>query len=101
MAMAEHCGWETFKAETAMATQQLKKLLREGNARRVIVTQHDRVIAEFPMTAGVIGVAIAPVVAAVGAMVALLQDCAIHVERREPNLPTVAPAAAPSEVVQS
>jgi len=98
--MAERCCWETFKAETTTATQQLKKLLREGNARRVIVTQHDRVIAEFPMTAGVIGVAIVPVVAAVGAMVALLKDCAIHVERREPNLPTAAPAAGPSEAVQ-
>ena len=89
--MADHTCWETFKAETATATEELRKLLLEGSARRVIVTQHDRVIAEFPMTLGVIGVAVAPVVAAVGAIVALLQDCSVHVERRQPVASVAAP----------
>ena len=92
--MAEQTCWETFKAETATAKDELRKLLHEGSVRRVIVTQHDRVVAEFPVTVGVIGVAIAPVIAAVGAIVALLQDCSIHVERREPAVPDTAAAAA-------
>ncbi|HEX5217827.1 MAG TPA: DUF4342 domain-containing protein [Vicinamibacterales bacterium] len=80
--MSDRNCWETLKAESATVAEDLKKLLHEGNARRVIVTQHDRVVAEFPVTAGVIGIAIAPVVAAIGAMVALLKDCTVHVERR-------------------
>jgi tetratricopeptide (TPR) repeat protein len=42
---------------------------------------YGRTIAEFPLTAGVVGVVLAPVVAALGTMVALLQNCTIHVER--------------------
>ena len=85
--MADRGCWETFKAETGIVEQHLRSLLREGNARRVIVTQHDRVVAEFPMTIGVVGIAAAPVVAAVGAIVALLHDCTIHVERRAQPAP--------------
>ena len=90
--MTDRSYWETFKAEGAPVAEDLKKLLREGNARRVIVTQHDRVVAEFPLTAGVIGLAIAPIVAGVGAIVALLKDCTIHVERRAAT-PAAGPAA--------
>jgi uncharacterized small protein (DUF1192 family) len=40
-------------------------------------------VAEFPLTAGVVGAVLAPVVAAIGALVALLKDCTIQVERTE------------------
>ena len=40
-----------------------------------------RTVAEFPLTAGVVGTVLAPVLAAVGALVALLKDCTIHIER--------------------
>ena len=60
---------------------QVKKLLHEGNVRRVVVKQDEKTIAEFPLTVGV-GVAVAaPVVAAIGALVALLANCTIEVER--------------------
>ena len=49
--------------------------------RRVVVEHDGRTVAEFPLTAGVVGAVFAPVVAAVGAVVALIKDCTIHVER--------------------
>jgi len=79
--VTDRCCWESLKVEGATVAQDLKKLLHEGNVRRVIVTQHDRVVVEFPLTAGVVGVAIAPVVAGVAAIVALLKECTIHIER--------------------
>ena len=60
---------------------KLKKLVHEGNVRRVIVAHDGRTVAEFPLTAGVIGAVLAPAVAAIGALVALLKDCTILVER--------------------
>jgi len=47
----------------------------------VVVRQKDRVVAEFPLTVGVVGALAAPAVAAIGALVALLTDCRLDVER--------------------
>lgn len=58
-----------------------KKLIHEGNVRRIIVEQDGHTIAEFPLTAGVVGVVLAPTLAAIGALSALLTNCTIEVER--------------------
>lgn len=80
--MATAQAWkETFKAESENAVRKIKKLVHEGNVRRIIVEHEGKTIAEFPLTAGVVGAALAPIVAAIGALVALVQDCTIHVER--------------------
>ena len=73
--------WESFKAEGENVAERLKQVVHEGNVRRVVVKQGDRIVAEFPLTAGVVGVVIAPVLAAIGALVAMMQDCTIEVER--------------------
>ncbi|MEE2636213.1 MAG: DUF4342 domain-containing protein [Acidobacteriota bacterium] len=73
--------WETVGEKGSAVLGQLKKLLVQGNARRVRVRQKGRVVAEFPLTVGVVGAVFAPVLAAVGAIVALLTDCTIEVER--------------------
>jgi hypothetical protein len=73
--------WETFKAEGAGVIEKVKDLIREGNVRRVIVEHEGRPVAEFPLTIGVIGIVLAPVAAAIGALVALLKDCTIKIER--------------------
>jgi hypothetical protein len=75
------CSWESFKAEGATLVDRIKALIREGNVRRVVVEHEGRTIAEFPLTAGVVGAVLAPVVAAIAAVVALFKDCTIHVER--------------------
>jgi len=62
-------------------------LAREGRSdvRRGIVQHEGRTVAEFPLTAGVVGAVLAPVVAAIAALVALLKDCTIRVEREQQN----------------
>ena len=79
--MSDQTFWESFKAESDNFVEKLRTLIHEGNVRRVIVQHGGRTIAEFPLTAGVVGVVLAPVVAAIGAIVALLKDCSIQVER--------------------
>ncbi len=69
--------------------EQVKKLLHEGNVRRVTIKQGDRTIVEFPLTIGVVGAALAPYLAAVGAIAALVADCTIEIERAEtPTTPS-------------
>jgi len=82
--------WDSFRAESENAVEKVKELVREGNVRRVIVKHEGRVVAEFPLTAGVVGVVLAPVLAAIGVLVALMKDCTVEVERtrqQEPKEP--------------
>jgi hypothetical protein len=77
--------WESFKAEGENAAEKVRQLVHEGNVRRVVVKQDRRTVAEFPLTAGVVGVVIAPVLAAIGALVAMMKDCTIEIERTRPE----------------
>ncbi len=79
--MAEQTRMEIIKVEGGQLIEQIKRLVHEGNVRRIIIKQDERTVAEFPLTIGVIGVVLAPVLAAVGAIAALLTDCTIEVER--------------------
>jgi len=79
--MADKTYWESIKAEGGAILDKLKDVFREGNIRRVRIRQGDRTIAEFPLTAGVLGALIAPELAAIGAIVALVKDCSIDIER--------------------
>ena len=79
--MTESTCWESVKADGASIDQKINELIRAGNVRRIVIEHEGKTIAEFPLTAGVVGVVFAPILAAVGALVALLQDCTIHVER--------------------
>ena len=85
--MPDKGRWESIKLEGETLVERLKELIHEGNVRRVVVLYERRTVAEFPLTAGVVGALIAPVLAAVGAVVALLKDCTIQVER-EPDTGT-------------
>ncbi len=77
----ERTFWQKIEGTSDQVFQQLKTLLDEGNVRRVVVKQAGRTVAEFPLTVGVIGALLAPVVAAIGALVALLAECTIEVEK--------------------
>ena len=85
--MTDKTRWESFKVESDDIADKIKRLIHEGNVRRVIVQHEGRTVAEFPLTAGVVGAVLAPVVAAIGALVALLKDCTIQVERSETTAP--------------
>jgi Domain of unknown function (DUF4342) len=62
---------------------KIKQLVHEGNVRRVVIKGPERnTIVEFPLTVGVVGVALAPMWAALGAVVALVSDCTIEVTKQ-------------------
>jgi hypothetical protein len=75
---------EKVEGTTDQILTQIGKLIDEGNIRRVVVKQKGRVIAEFPLTVGVVGTVLAPVAAAIGALTAVLAECTIEVERAAP-----------------
>ena len=87
--MAETSFKESFKVTGGQLLDAVKKLLHEGNVRRVIIKQDERTNAEFPLSVGVIGAVFAPVLAAIGALAAVLSECTIEVERStEPKAPS-------------
>jgi len=59
----------------------IKHIVHEGNVRRITVKHDGEIVAEFPLTVGVVGATLAPAVAALGAIAALLTDCTIEIER--------------------
>jgi hypothetical protein len=61
---------------------RVKELIEEGNIRRMIIrNEAGKTIVEVPLTIGVVGAALAPALAAVGAIAALVTDCSIEVQR--------------------
>src|SRR4051794_1134170 len=86
--MADKTWWESIKGGSESVVEKLKSVIHEGNVRRIVVRNEGRVVAEFPLTAGVVGAVLAPVVAAIAALAALLKDCTIEVERTEPESAT-------------
>ena len=75
---------ESFKVAADQLVDAVKKIVHEGNVRRIVIKQDGRTVAEFPMTIGVVGAVVAPVLAAVGALAAVLTECTIEVERADP-----------------
>lgn len=82
---------EEFRIRGDEMLAKVKELVREGNVRRLIIKNAEgQTLIEIPLTVGVIGAALIPVWAAIGAIAALATDCTIVVERRdEPDDPTV------------
>ena len=79
--MSERTCKESFKVAVDQLVETLTKLVHEGNVRRVIIKQDGRSVVEFPLTVGVIGTVFAPILAAGGALAAVLSECTIEVER--------------------
>ena len=75
---------ESFRVAGQQLVDAVKKLLHEGNVRRVIIKHGDHTIAEFPLTIGVLGAVLAPMLAAVAAIAAAVKECTIEVERVQP-----------------
>ena len=76
---------ETIKVEGGQLIDKVKELIHKGNVRRITIKQGERTIVELPLTLGVLGAALAPELAAIGAIAALLTDCTIEIERDEPT----------------
>ena len=62
--------------------RKVKELIHEGNVRRIpIKDKQGKTLIELPLTLGLVGAALAPVLAAVGAIAALVTECTVMVER--------------------
>lgn len=73
---------ERYKVAGEKLLSKVKELIKEGNVRRITIkNDEDKTLIEIPLSFGVVGAAIFPVWAAVGAIAALVTDCSIEVER--------------------
>ena len=83
MTNSEQSNQESFKVTGDELLSKIKEIIKEGNARRVIIkNESDETIIEFPLTIGAIGVVFAPLLAAIGALAALITECTIVVEKK-------------------
>ncbi len=75
---------EEFKVSGEELLGKVKQIIKEGNVRRIIIKNKDgKTLVELPLTVGVIGAVLAPPLAAVGAIAALVTECTIVVIRDE------------------
>ncbi|QQG52347.1 MAG: DUF4342 domain-containing protein [Candidatus Falkowbacteria bacterium] len=74
---------EQFKVAGEEVLAKVKKLIKEGNVRRIIIkNDKGKTLMEIPVTFAVVGVVVAPLLAAIGALAALLSSVTIVVERK-------------------
>lgn len=80
---------EEFKVRGEELVEKVKQLIHEGNVRRLIIKDEDgKVYLEIPVTFGLIGALIAPMLAAVAAVAAMVANLRIEVVRNdEPDNP--------------
>lgn len=75
---------EEFSVSGSNLVDRVSELLHEGNVTRIIVKdEQGKTLLEIPATVGVLGVVVAPWLAALGVIAALVANCRIVVERRE------------------
>lgn len=73
---------EEFKVSGDTLIKKIKELINEGNVRKITIKdKNGKELVVFPLTVGVVGAVLAPVLAAVGAIAALIGECSISVER--------------------
>lgn len=74
---------EEFKVSSDDLVKTVKKLIHEGNIRRIIIKdEKGKVLLEIPVTIGIIGAVIAPWLAALGVIGAMATNCTIVVEKK-------------------
>ena len=61
---------ERIRVDGGELLEAFRRLVHEGNVRRIAIKQGERTVVEFPLTLGVVGAALAPPLAAVGAALA-------------------------------
>jgi len=80
---AKQSTHEQFKVYGHELLNRVKELIKEGNVRRIIIkNEKGKVMMEIPVTFAVVGAVFAPVLAAIGALAALMSKCTLEVERK-------------------
>ncbi len=73
---------ESFQVKGEHLLSKVKELIREGNVRQITIkNKQGRTLIVLPLTIGVVGAVLAPALAAIGAIAALLTECTVSVER--------------------
>ncbi|RPE08811.1 DUF4342 domain-containing protein [Chitinophaga lutea] len=77
---------ESFTLHGENLVKKVKELIEEGNVRKISISNKEgKELMSFPLTIGVVGVLLAPILAAVGAAAAFIGECTITVEREAPE----------------
>ena len=80
----EEVRTEEYQVSGESLVAKVKELVHEGNIRRIIINNEEgKTLIEVPLTLGVVGAALLPVWAAIGAIAALVTNCTIIVEKEE------------------
>jgi len=83
-ASVEDVRTEEFKVSSDDLVKTVKKLIHEGNIRRITIKdEKGKMLLDIPVTIGVIGAVIAPWLAALGVIGAIATNCTIVVERKK------------------
>ena len=73
---------EEIKVTGEQLLAKIKELIKQGNIRRITISDRDgKVLMSLPLTFGVVGAILAPSLAAIGAIAALVAECTVKVER--------------------
>lgn len=90
---------EEFKIKSEEVIEKIKELIREGNVNRIIIKDEDgKTYLEIPVTFGVIGVLLAPWLAAIGAVAAMVGHLKVEVIRSgNPGKPGDSPPSEPEK----
>lgn len=82
--MEENFKKEEYKVRGEEIVKKIKELIKEGNIRRIIIkNEKGETFMEIPVTFAVVGAVIAPILAAVGALAAVVSNFTIVVEKKE------------------
>jgi hypothetical protein len=77
----ENVRREEFSVKGEALVEKIKELVHEGNIRRIIIKDKEgRILVDIPLTFGVIGALVAPQLAAIGAIAAVVSNATIVVE---------------------
>jgi len=79
--------FDYFEIKGEQLLSKVKEIIAEGNVRRIIIKDKaGKELVTFPLTVGVVGAVLAPILAGIGAIAALLTECTIAVEREDPPM---------------
>jgi len=74
---------EKYQVKGSELMQKIKNIIKEGNVRRITITdKNGKTLLNIPLTFGVVGAILAPFLAAIGTIAALVTECTITVEKK-------------------
>jgi DNA-binding transcriptional MerR regulator len=80
---------KTWKEEITVKSSELisriKQLVYQGNITKIKVKHGDKVLVDIPVTAGAVGVLLAPQIAILAVIAALVTKCTLEIYKREGN----------------